>query len=65
MSAVIDMSAWKAAHGHRAERRERLLFEPNPYCCTRCGAELFRILEGGLVRCGSCSVAIRNLKATS
>ena len=65
MSAVIDMSVWKAAHGQRAERRERLSFERNPYSCTRCDSELFRILEGGLVRCGSCSVVIRNLKATS
>jgi DNA-directed RNA polymerase subunit RPC12/RpoP len=35
--------------------------EPH-YYCMRCGSELFRILESGLVRCGGCSAHICNVR---
>jgi len=63
VSAVIDMSAWKTAHGPKPNRPVRVAGEPS-YCCTRCDSDLFRILASGLVRCGKCMSDIRNLRAT-
>jgi hypothetical protein len=64
MSAVIDMSAWKAAHGSKPDRPASVAREPSVYCCLRCYSDLFRILESGVVRCGKCMSEIRNLRAT-
>jgi hypothetical protein len=64
MSPVIDMNAWKAAQTPKPRAPQRLATEPSPYCCVRCGSDLFRILEDGHVRCGGCMVEIYNLKAT-
>jgi hypothetical protein len=66
MSAVIDMNAWKATHVPvRGAQQQRATAEPPPYCCMSCGSEVFRILEGGLVRCGRCTAHIRNLTIRS
>jgi hypothetical protein len=65
MSAVIDMNAWKATHVPVRAAQQQATAEPLPYSCLRCGSEVFRILEGGLVRCGRCTAHIRNLTIRS